>query len=140
MKETGYTLIELVIVFVIIGVMAGLAVIYGNRPLEVAHGRSARAVLQAIHAAEREFCIHNNVFTDLGDELTPGTLIGDAYLDDPDFDQQIWDFDATAVPDPNPNACGTFTATATRVSGVNVGEDITLDETGQFGGSWDPYF
>ena len=134
MNKEGLTLMELLVVLVIILILAAGAVLYGSRPLEFAHAKAARATLQTIYAAEREFCIHNGRYTDLP------TLLAERYMQDPnDPDQQRWVYDVLPLGGEDLNTCGNFIAQATRIAGPNIGEFIAVDQTGTIDTSgWDP--
>ena len=122
---------ELLIVMVIITVLATLAVTYGTKSLEATKAKTARAMLQVIYAAEKEYCIHSGSYTTLGAFVTPGTLLGERYLDNPnDPDQRDWNY-TTPAPGAStgPNNCGTFLVIATRRgTGHNGGNDIRIDQ------------
>ena len=133
MKKNAYTLIEVLIVVVIVSILAGLSVIYGTKPLEAAKAKAARAMLQTIYAAEKEYCIHSGSYTTLGTSSTSGTLLGERYIDNPnDPDQRDWNY-TTPAPGAStgPNDCGTFTVNARRRgSGHNAGQTISIDQDG----------
>lgn len=125
MKEYAYTLMEILIVLIIISILAGMAVIYTNRPLEMMKGKAARAVLQAIYAAEREYCIKRGSFADLP------TLINEGYADNPnDPDQRDWTYRIEGVGGESINDCGTFTAEAERRTAS--GGTITINQDGDY--------
>ena len=116
---------EVLIVVVIISILAGLSIVYGTKPLEAAKAKAAKAMLQTIYAAEKEYCIHNDTYADLS------ALIAERYLDDPnDPDQRDWSYSTPSVGGASPpNDCGTFTAEASRQgTGHNFGETITIDQ------------
>lgn len=142
MRKSAFTLIELLMVVVILATLAGLSLLYGARPIESGKARAARAVLQVIYAAEREYCIHhlpNGSYGDLGTRGAPGPLVTNGYMDDPnDPDQRDWDYTTTGIVPGGPNDCGTFTAEATRRTGPNNGEFISIDQDGTFAGDFDP--
>ena len=124
----GFTLMEALIVVVIISILAGLSIVYGTKPLEAAKAKAARAILQTIYAAEKEYCIHNGIYADLP------ILLTESYLDDPnDPDQRDWLYSASHAGGGTPNDCGTFTVDASRRgSGHNGGETITIDQDGAY--------
>ena len=122
---------EVLIVVTIITVLAALTVVYGTKSLEATKAKTARAMLQVIYAAEKEYCIHGGTYTTLGAFGTSGTLLGERYLDDPnDPDQKDWTY-TTPAPGAStgPNNCGTFLVIATRQgSGHNGGGTIRIDQ------------
>lgn len=108
---SGLTLMELLTVLIIVGVLAGLAMVSHNRTLERGRWRAARDVLEAIYAGERVYGVQNSGG---GSEVycaPPATCTWeDVYVDDPAGVVQGVAFSVTA-------AGGTFTATATRAGG-----------------------
>ena len=134
MKKNAVTLLELLIVVLITSILAGLVLVYGVKPFEAAKAKGARAMLQAIYTAEKEYCIHNGAYTTLGGALAPNTLLGERYLDTPnDTDQRDWLY-ATPAPGASagPNDCGTFTVDATRTRGPHQNESISIDQDGNY--------
>ncbi|MBI4437045.1 MAG: prepilin-type N-terminal cleavage/methylation domain-containing protein [Candidatus Omnitrophica bacterium] len=142
-KRRAFTLVELIIVAVLVVILAAAAIPYGAKTLETGKWREARATLQAIYAAEGEFCLHNDRYAELGPPSVPPTLLSERYLKDPnDPDQKSWLYTLIVTPPafvPPGGDCGTFEVTATRQgTGRNVGETVTIDQEGVLGGTFDP--
>ena len=136
----GFSLMELMVVVIIISVLAGLSLAYGIKPIESAKAKGARAMLDAIYTAEKEFCMHNGSYGNLGAPLNPGTLVGEFYIDNPnDPDQRDWAYSNDPLgASTGPNDCGTFTINATRAGGPNNVEYISIDQDGVIGGNFTP--
>ena len=127
---SGFTLAELLIVVIIIGILASIALPNFSKAAERAKVKDAQAILASIHSAERVYFLDETRFgtdTDL--------YVNNHYLTNPDpggTTNPDWDFTVTS-----PTAT-TFTATATRTGGAYNGNTITVTEAfngTQFGGT-----
>ncbi|MFH1062352.1 MAG: prepilin-type N-terminal cleavage/methylation domain-containing protein [Candidatus Omnitrophota bacterium] len=121
----GFTLVEMMIVVIIIGVLVGIAIPNYMRSVEVAKCSQAMGVLKNMRTAALDFFRENDTFS--GMTLAAlNTQVGANFADTRD-----WTF-----PEPTVTAT-TFTLTATRTGGPNVGTPtITLDELDVWGGSY----
>lgn len=147
-KNTGFTLLELLLVVVIIGILATLAIPRFFITSENARASEARGVLGAIYRAEQLYFAENQRYT---------TILGDLFIDDIAatspahyyvYTIAIANAPANNGPDGVPNTAddvlaipnGLYTATATRkvASANNVGRApmgpsaylVTIDQTG----------
>jgi len=122
MDQRGFTLIEVLIVVIIIGILASIGVPQFAASIEKAKGGEARVGLghiqtgEKIYFAEKEFYTRN--LADLDINLT----------------QKYWSFSITA---PTPT---TFTATAIRLGGVHSGQTIIMNQKSELTGSWEYLF
>lgn len=128
--KKAFTLIELIVTVVIIGILAGLALPQFTKTFETTKAKEAVAALQQIRTGERSYRIEENTYwpSGAGDNAAINTQLSlslDTRAD------RNWDYSIIAV-------ANTFTATAQRTSGRNAGETITIDENGNLGGSWSP--
>ncbi len=128
MRRGGFTLAEVLIVIVIIGMLAALSIPSFERSVERARVKDAQVTLQMIFQAERIFLLDQG--TSYG-TLTPpppsytGTLVANNYLPAPSGND--WTYSAVISP---PGTIPTFQATATRVQpgGQYNGRLIQLDQ------------
>lgn len=111
----GFTLLELLVVIVIIGVLASVAIPSFGNAIERGRCREAQTTLQVIFQAERIFRLDNGGFGTMADLLNGG------YMTNPNPNAN-WNFTIPA------NAAATFTARATRTGGGNNGATIEVTE------------
>lgn len=130
----GMTLNEVMMVVIILAVTASLAIPLYMRTAERARRDEAVAVLRMLRAAERVYYLDDappQEYAPLTVLPPPGPLVSEGYLQNPNGDpNRAWDYDIV------PNADPGFDATATRRSGCNAGETLTIDEAGAEGGTW----
>ncbi len=119
--KKGFSLIELVIVILIVGILAAIGIPQLASSLEKSRGADARIGLTLIYRAELDYAgYRNGVYTNSIDDLT------DVVLKD-----RYWDF---TIDTPTPTI---FTAIATRNSGPYTGRTITIDHLGNQAGNWE---
>ncbi len=134
-RDSGITLIELMVVLIIVGILAAIAMPLFPRAMEATRAKEAVASLQQIRTGERIYRVEENTyFYSSGDGgLTETKEINETirtYLDV--RDQRNWDYDVTFVGTEG----STFVATATRLGGDYASETIKIDEAGELSGSW----
>jgi len=121
MKRKGFTLIEVLIVVLIIGILAAIGMPQYADLIERSKGADAKLGLKQIYTAELEYSAsRSGVYTNSIDDFTDVTL-GERY----------WSFSIDT-----PTAIS-FTAIATRSSGSRSGQTITMDQSGIISGNWD---
>ena len=99
---------ELIVVVVITGILAALALPQYNKSKEHSLGLEAQANLKLIAAAEKVYRMERNTYIP---EANIAGINYDLKLSMPSSSSRNWDYSV------NPAAASTFTATATRLSG-----------------------
>ena len=134
--KKGFTLIELIIVVIVIGILAALAVPQYLKAVERTKGGKARHALGLIAQAEKMYRADSvtGVYVACANSAAVQTNLGSwVELVDVAADAD-WGYDV-AVAGPPP----TFTATAKRIAGTpNAGETLTLDQDGVWAGTFTP--
>ncbi|MFH2138278.1 MAG: prepilin-type N-terminal cleavage/methylation domain-containing protein [Candidatus Omnitrophota bacterium] len=119
-NKKGFTLVELLMVVIIIGILVTLAVPNYYRSIERAKGGKAKAALDGIRKAELQYRAFNDTYTgtiaDLAEYDLPPEIAAGADSD--------W---AYTIPTSTSTALG---LTATRSAGPHATEVISMDQDG----------
>ena len=121
----GFTLLELVIVIIVIGILVAMALPQFTRMAERGRVAKAKAALDMIRKAEGVYFAQNSVYT--GDMTAAGLA-----KDIPEIANLGTDVDWTYAANGDANG---FTATATRTVGPDAGSTITINQLGVVGGT-----
>lgn len=119
MNRKGFTLVEVLIVVIIIGILAAIGVPQFADSIEKAKGGEARAGLGHVQTGEKVYFAENEYYT---------TALTDL---DITLSQRYWSFTITTP------SSTTYTATATRSGGTRSGQTITMNQDGTISGNWD---
>jgi prepilin-type N-terminal cleavage/methylation domain-containing protein len=121
----GYTLVEMMIVLVVMGVMISFGIPKFSRALEQSRANVAGANLRAIWTAERIYWLDNRTYTTNLQVLSPN-LLDSSILSDTSYSYQVQ----------VPAADGTlFTATATRAAKASWSGTLTITQDGGLTGT-----
>lgn len=118
MGRKGFTLVEVLIVVIIIGILASIGIPQFAASIEKAKGGEARAGLGHIQTGEKVYFAENEFYTTYTTDL------------DITLSQRYWAFSITAP------TSTTYTATATRSGGTFSGQTLTMDQAGTVSGTW----
>lgn len=118
-RNRGFTLAELTITVVILGILAAIAVPTFQRTIERSFWREAQDLLLTIYTGERAYFLANNAYFQPGDWNT-------IFMDNPNIASIPVAFSV-------PTASRTsFTARATRTTGPCSSSTLQIDETRTF--------
>jgi len=113
----GFTLLELLIVVVIVGILATVAIPNFRKSIEKAKVKDVQAALSAVSSAERVYRL------DQGGYGTLANLTANNYIADPDAGNSNPDWSFAAA-----GSGAAYTATATRTGGGYNGNTILIDQ------------
>ena len=119
MNRKGFTLVEVLIVVIIIGILAAIGIPQFSASIEKAKGGEARAGLGHIQTGEKVYYAENEYYTNNLSNL------------DITLTERYWDF---TISTPSSTA---YTATAARSGGTRSGQTLTMDDAGTISGSWE---
>jgi len=118
MNRKGFTLVEVLIVVIIIGILAAIGIPQFSASIEKAKGGEARSGLGNIQTGEKVYFAENEKYT---------ATIGDL---DVSMSPKYWSFSIATTG-------STYTATAARIgSGTTSGQTITMTNAGVIAGNW----
>ncbi|MFH1853986.1 MAG: type IV pilin protein [Candidatus Omnitrophota bacterium] len=119
MGRKGFTLVEVLIVVIIIGILAAIGIPQFAASIEKSKGGEARAGLGHVQTGEKVYFAENEAYTN-----------SNALLDI-SLSERYWTFTIST-----PTAT-TYTATAERSGGTRDGQIITMDQNGTINGNWE---
>ena len=122
MRQRAFTLLEMLIVVVILGILAGIALPRYIRSLEKSRDSEAYVHLGLIRTAEMEYYADFNTFTNNLDVLS---IDNPNLLPPPPIGTRLFTYSVTPAP-----PMSTFTATATRIAGAST-YTVTIDQNGR---------
>ena len=118
-RPNGFTLMELMIGLIIVGILATMAVPGFSRAVERTRVKEAQTTLAAIYSSEKVYRLDQTFYGSL-DQLVANRYIADP---DPGDNNPNWNFGIAGA------GTAAFTATATRTGGGNNGQTVTVTQT-----------
>lgn len=129
-NRKGFTLIELMIVVVIIGILAALAIPRFMQTTGKAKKSEAKTVLKQLYQLERAYFQEHDAY--VAGANTAALTASNLSFDDPGADAR-YDYSVAVL-------AATFTATATELADADgdgtANETLTMDQDGVEGGDW----
>ncbi|MBI4342304.1 MAG: prepilin-type N-terminal cleavage/methylation domain-containing protein [Candidatus Omnitrophica bacterium] len=123
----GFSLMELMIVVIVIGILAVMAFPQFQRATEQGYFRAARDIVQTIYSGEQVYRTSNNIYVNPATCAQPWRCI---YMDNPNGNPALpVTFTVGGI------GLNTFTVTATRNGGNCNGKTQTLDQNRTVGGT-----
>ena len=128
-RRLGFTLVELLVVVLILGIMAAISMPTFRRTVERGYFRQAQDLLLTIYSGQRAYFFLNNFYLN-----NPSTMVQwrQIHVDDPNIDTSNLQISVAAA---GSGAAATFTITATRQGGATNpcnGQTLTVDQVRTF--------
>ncbi len=133
MRRNAFTIMELMVVVVIIGILSSLAVLDFQKTVEKNKAKTAEYHLKSIYDAQKRYKLDNGDYfvcsnttgvvkeEEIGKALFPNSINADAYRN---ISDTLFSYDIQATED------GGYTATATRKSGMCAGYVVSITDAG----------
>ena len=128
--KQGFSLTELLIAVIVIGIIAAVAVPQYSISSERSRGGEAKSGLFRIQAGEKVYFAKNGEYLTTAiaaDSMSPAEIGSLDIM----LDQTNWKYTITSA-----NKYQEHLITATRVSGLVANTTIMMDQDGHMGGSW----
>ncbi|MBL7131776.1 MAG: prepilin-type N-terminal cleavage/methylation domain-containing protein [Candidatus Omnitrophica bacterium] len=117
-KSKGFTLLELIIVIIVIGILVAIALPQFVRVAERGRIAKAKTVLDAFRKAEGIYHALHSTYT------TDETALDDEIPEIANVDDSDWSYSVSQA------GATTFTVEAQRLKGAHIGNVVKIDNTG----------
>ena len=131
--ESGFTLAELLIVVVILGILASLTIPRFFPQAEKSRVAEALGMLSAIRQGEEAYRLENGAYLEVAD-TDPDTQWALLGLDNPNASSVYFTYETSFVGGNAQTFIGTATRTNVNSGADNAGKTVTLNNSGTFGG------
>ena len=131
LARKGFTLIELIVVVVVIGILATIAVPQYLKATERAKGGKGKVAIALIAQGEKMYRTEMDNYIAVSAQGANAALGNYIDLTGVDVDSD-WNYVVANI------TALTFTITGTKVGGPNAGETMTLTQNGVWAGNWVP--
>jgi len=133
MKRNAFTIIEMLLVVVIIGILSSLAVLDFQKTMEKNRAKIAEYNLKSIYSAQKRYKLDTGAYfvcsdtagvvkeEEIGKALFPNSINADSYRN---ISDTLFSYDIQSTED------GGYTATAKRKSGMCSGSIISITDAG----------
>lgn len=133
MEQRAFTIIEMLVVVVIIGILSALATLDFQKTIEKNRAKTAEYNLKSIYNAQKRYKLDNGSYfacsntagavkeEEIGKALFPNSINSDSFRN---ISDTLFSYDVQATEE------GGYTATATRSSGMCSGYVITITDAG----------
>lgn len=124
-KTSGFTLVEMMITVVVLGILAAIAVPQYTRTIQRSYWKEAQDLLLTIYTGERAYYLTNTMYSASLTKFSGMAAWRTIFMDDPNLGSIPVDFSVSTSP-------STFTATAARTSSPCSGSTITINQNRSF--------
>jgi len=131
-NRKGFTLVELMVVILIVGILAAVAIPIMRGRIDSAKWTEGKAIMGTIGTSIRAYAAEKGVTGSYGDDSPTMTELG---FTASDFTGTYFDntnFSWTTAYDPAADPPLSFTVTATAGAGIQTPTEIDLDNTGKW--------
>lgn len=125
-NKKAFTLIEVMVVVIIIGILSALAMPSFNKSMNKAREKEARTILELIYNAEKVYRLDKKKYVSAIDASASAWADLSGYIDNPNDSADYYNYKVTPVD--NIAVPQTFTATATQKSDAT--KIITINQSG----------
>lgn len=135
MARRGFTLVEMVLVALIMGILAAVATPTYTRMVERSQLQAGEALLLTIYSGERAYYLSHNFYQPLPSGSSQGTWRS-IYMDNPNSSAFSPPVEYIVDNVSGSGSSAVFRAVVTRKRGSCINNTRTIDQTRALGGNW----